>query len=993
MGSYDYDTQRTNPAGVGHKNNHAATEVAETEEVKHLKSQYKNELTKLQEITTEWSEADLLFALQENQGDLEVTINRIMEGHISKWGEVKSRKSKKEHSSKNKQSGQQFGNAQRGHQKGGYSDRGRARGEGGRSGRNSDRTRGSRRENGSGGYTRPPRQQNGTNHDDTNNITHGKAWGTDNTSSSRNNNNDSNDNTSTWTTENVIGDWSTDITAQGGSWSAENPAENAKSSWASDSIDKAQSSRSKENPTDGWSGDNTQQSVKGVRTADATESNNISTDNNIATSRDIDKATDSLKHNRDSNVAKDNWDTEHPKDNWGVENDSWAADNPKDNWGSDDFGVDTTKNGKNVKEVSKSPNTVMKSVAPTKSPVSNSLRTIPPKPKASWAQIVKPESKPEPKPELLSTPIHKNPEIVKPVSPQISKSPNPVQSPQAPKLESAIALPQESLGTSSVITTKAEEMKEYAREVTSPEAPTATIVTSSTPVVNVSPRAKEVSPPGLKAKTSTATRRLKQDTPVVMPNTGAGLERVGVQFGSLSISNNNNVEESSETEPQIVPQVKTEERSSVSVETSPQPQTTPIQQQQQIVPQQSVQQLQQVSQQQVAQQATQQLQQPTTQLQQQLQPPQSSQPQSSTLSQSNSINRLPTTSAQALPSSQQDQSSYLNQQHHLGLTEPISAPYASYLPNQPPNQLSGFGIGPIPEYNTMYGPDAQRIMGYYDPTYGQASPVTSTGYQGRDNKYTSDTANNTNSQTNNQQSTGTQQSTNQQGGQNPQQAYPLGMPQYYPYYYLNQFPSAAYQQSGYGQPYVNKSIYPMYNHPTKPGSVSGASPYGYPTTPTTPNTPHHYSHTSNTGYEEVAAAQIHHHPVPNVLDYQKPYNSGIPLNFLGNTGGNNPQPAGTASSNSTGGKSNNNGSTELNPPTQYKPYQDKTSVSAQSAGGVGQTGTQQHQQPNNPNYYGQQQQQAQIFNNYQQHPQTHHQYYQHHQATNRNQQQFWTSQS
>lgn len=107
------------------------------------------------------------------------------------------------------------------------------------------------------------------------------------------------------------------------------------------------------------------------------------------TSRDIDKATDSLKHNRDSNVAKDNWDTEHPKDNWGVENDSWAADNPKDNWGSDDFGVDTTKNGKNVKEVSKSPNTVMKSVAPTKSPVSNSLRTIPPKPKASWAQIVK----------------------------------------------------------------------------------------------------------------------------------------------------------------------------------------------------------------------------------------------------------------------------------------------------------------------------------------------------------------------------------------------------------------------------------------------------------------------------------------------------------------------------------------------------------------------------------------------------------------------------
>ena len=78
MGSYDYDTQRTNPAGV--KNNHAATEVAETEEVKHLKSQYKNELTKLQELFPNWSEADLLFALQEGQGALEHTIDLITDG-------------------------------------------------------------------------------------------------------------------------------------------------------------------------------------------------------------------------------------------------------------------------------------------------------------------------------------------------------------------------------------------------------------------------------------------------------------------------------------------------------------------------------------------------------------------------------------------------------------------------------------------------------------------------------------------------------------------------------------------------------------------------------------------------------------------------------------------------------------------------------------------------------------------------------------------------
>jgi len=241
------------------------------------------------------------------------------------------------------------------------------------------------------GYPRPPRQQNGTSHDDTNNVVHAKAWGTDNANSSRNNNNDNIDNNgspSTWTTENVATeDWSTDITAQSGSLSAENPAENAKSSWTSDNTDKAQGNRSKENPTDslqpGWGADNAKHSIKGVRTTDnATENNNKASTDNITTSRDIDKATD-------VSVTKDNWDTEHSKDNWGVENESWTADTPKDNWGSDNFGSDTTKSGKNAKEVLKSPNTVMRSVAPTKSPVSHSLRTIPLKPKASWAQIVK----------------------------------------------------------------------------------------------------------------------------------------------------------------------------------------------------------------------------------------------------------------------------------------------------------------------------------------------------------------------------------------------------------------------------------------------------------------------------------------------------------------------------------------------------------------------------------------------------------------------------
>ncbi|CAG8783078.1 205_t:CDS:2, partial [Acaulospora morrowiae] len=146
---------------------------------------------------------------------------------------------------------------------------------------------------------------------------------------------------------------------------------------------------------------------------------------------------------------------------------------------------------------------------------------------------------------------------------------------------------------------------------------------------------------------------------------------------------------------------------------------------------------------------------------------------------------------------QQDQptsAAYLNQQHHLGLAaEPINAPYGSYLHSQPPNQLSGFGIGPmqsLPDYGALYGPDAQRVMGYYaDPSYGQASPVTSAGYQNRENnKYTPDTTTNS-SQSSTQQASTQQQSTNQQG-QNPQQPYPVGVP-YYPYYYL-----PSYQQSG-----------------------------------------------------------------------------------------------------------------------------------------------------------------------------------------------------
>ncbi|CAG8445203.1 9845_t:CDS:2 [Acaulospora colombiana] len=998
MGSYEHDTQQTNPAG---KNNHAATDVADTQEVKNLKTQYKNELNTLQELFANWTEADLLFALQEASGDLEVAVNRISEGHTTQWGEVKSRKSKKEHNHKAKASGQQPGSS-RGHQRGGHSDRGRPRGEGGFRGGRNDRSRGPRKENGSG-YTRPPRQQNGpsSNHDDTSNGAHSK-WGTENASGNWGNNEgtggDLNGNSNeswsdskgpAWSTENnATNDWSADNPTQG-SWSNDNAADNNDVSLENDtSTDKGQNSRTIDVHTEHSQvvlNDNDTINNSGGWTTESTTENakdNWVTDNkmdNLGVNRESDKSTENSKHLRESNIVKENnntRDTDNSKDSWGNEN-SRTSDTPKENWGSE-----ASKNGKNIRDAQKSPKPgASRSITAVKSPVPHKSRTIPSQPKASWAQIVKPELKPEPKPEPVSAPIHKSsPEMVKSVSPQISKSPSiPVQS--SPKVPEPISVPSQETLAPVITVVKTEEIKESIKEIPSPEQSTTTPATSS-PVASASPRTKEISPPGLlyKSKTGAPTRRLKQDAAVVMPSVGAGLERVGVQFGSLSISNVG--EEITEIETPASPPVQNIEETSQHS----QPPATPVQQPP--------------------------LQQPSTQ-QQATNTINRSIPTSSTQSSalqssvssvppSTPLTTVPTPPQNFNPSyfkQQQEQptsAAYLNQQHHIGLAgEPLSAPYSSYLHSQPPNQLSGFGIGPmqsLPDYGALYGPEAQRVMGYYaDPSYGQASP--STGYQNRDNnKYNAPDTTTNSSQSSTQQNNTQQQSTNQQG-QNPQQPYPVGVP-YYPYYYL-----PSYQQSGYGQPFVNKSMYPVYNHPhsTKPGSASGATPYGYPSTPTTPNAPHHYSHTSTTGYEDITAGQMHHLPgVPNVHEYKAYGGGGIPpLNFLGSTAGNTPQPAsGTTGSTASSGKAGNNGSSELNSPAQYKGYGDKTSTAAQQTG-VGQSGVQQHQQqqPTNPNYYGQQQAQ-QMFNSYQ-YPQPHHQYHPHqahHQATGRNQQ-YWSNQS
>lgn len=52
-------------------------------ELGEMKKQYSSQLPMLKELFEDWNEVDLLFALQEQDGDLESTIDRISEGHTS----------------------------------------------------------------------------------------------------------------------------------------------------------------------------------------------------------------------------------------------------------------------------------------------------------------------------------------------------------------------------------------------------------------------------------------------------------------------------------------------------------------------------------------------------------------------------------------------------------------------------------------------------------------------------------------------------------------------------------------------------------------------------------------------------------------------------------------------------------------------------------------------------------------------------------------------
>ncbi|KAK9768065.1 RNAPII degradation factor [Basidiobolus ranarum] len=319
----------------------------------------------------------------------------------------------------------------------------------------------------------------------------------------------------------------------------------------------------------------------------------------------------------------------------------------------------------------------------------------------------------------------------------------------------------------------------------------------------------------------------------------------------------------------------------------------------------------------------------------------------------------------------QHNSPYLGQQPHIGNPDVLnSSPYGTYMGGQPQSQFSNFGMGPMTDYGAaLYGNDAQRaLMGYYaDPSYGQIP----SSYQ-RDNRLPTQDPTAIPSTTQSAQNASLTSQASPQPQQLQQPSYPelAGIP-YYPYYYVpNQFHSPAYQQSGYGQPFMNKNVYPFYGNQqtNKPGSSGAGSPYtstGYPSNTLSQQASYTQGPPGVSRYDDMSLGGSANSGMGGgVSDYQKGYKSDLPLQgFLGSTSGQ--QQVGTteASKNASGQNTH-----EMNSP--YKNYADPSSVYGQSAQG-GQYGGYQQQM-----YGGYQQQYPQQT---QQQYQTYHMQQQNHQ--------------
>ncbi|KAH8593388.1 hypothetical protein B0O99DRAFT_515557 [Bisporella sp. PMI_857] len=130
------------------------THTNDDSEVAQLKKKYGSKVSTIKEMFPDWTDEDVVFALQETNGDLETTVERITEGSITQWGEVsKVKKSKaKEPAATILGDSTNTGKGSRGGRANTDSGRGRGRGiDRGRSGRGRGasvaHTNGSRKEN------------------------------------------------------------------------------------------------------------------------------------------------------------------------------------------------------------------------------------------------------------------------------------------------------------------------------------------------------------------------------------------------------------------------------------------------------------------------------------------------------------------------------------------------------------------------------------------------------------------------------------------------------------------------------------------------------------------------------------------------------------------------------------------------------------------------------------------------------------------------------
>ncbi|OAL74246.1 rnapii degradation factor def1 [Trichophyton violaceum] len=111
-------------------------------EIGQLKKKYAASLSTIKELFADWTDEDLVFALEDANGDLEVAIERITEGNVSQWGEVKKKSSDRtRQKASSKDAAQHISGDQNippsrpGRGRGGFDQRGRGRGDRGRGGR------------------------------------------------------------------------------------------------------------------------------------------------------------------------------------------------------------------------------------------------------------------------------------------------------------------------------------------------------------------------------------------------------------------------------------------------------------------------------------------------------------------------------------------------------------------------------------------------------------------------------------------------------------------------------------------------------------------------------------------------------------------------------------------------------------------------------------------------------------------------------------------